>query len=121
MRVAAVQLCSGADRDRNLDVAAGLIARAVGDGASLVVLPEMFNVLGSGAVLRAGAEPLDGPTARWAAAQAADHGVVLVAGTFIDPPSGGPADTDPGGGRNHNTCCVFGPDGSRLAVYRKIH
>jgi deaminated glutathione amidase len=129
MRVAAVQLCSGADKDRNLEVAASLIARAAHDGADLVALPEMFNVLGSGAVLRAGAEPLDGPTSSWASAQAAEHGITLVAGTFIErpaPAAGVDAELDAGdptaeAPRNHNTCCVYGPDGRRLATYRKIH
>lgn len=117
MRVAAVQLCSGADKDRNLEVAAGLIERAAHEGADLVALPEMFNVLGSGAVLRAGAEPLDGPTSQWAAARAAEHGITLVAGTFIERPPAGESGDD----RNRNTCCVYGPDGARLATYRKIH
>lgn len=123
MRVAAVQMCSGSDRDTNLEVAAALVARAAGDGADLVVLPEMFNVLGSGAVLRAGAEPLDGVTSRWASAQAAEHGITLVAGTFVErPEEGSTADGGDGDdGRNHNTCCVYGPDGARLATYRKIH
>lgn len=119
MRAAAVQMCSGADLDTNLELAGRLVREAVIDGADLVVLPEMFNVLGSGAALRAGAEPLDGPTSRWAAAEAARHGITLVAGTFIERPDGedGPADDV----RLANTCCVYGPDGRRLATYRKIH
>ncbi len=117
MRAAAVQMCSGADRDANLEVATGLVARAANRGADLVVLPEMFNVSGSGAVLRAGAEPIDGVTSRWASAQASEHGITLVAGTFIEAPR---SDGSPSG-RNHNTCCVYGPDGHRLATYRKIH
>ena len=124
MRVAAVQMCSGADRDANLEAAAELVARAAGHGADLVVLPEMFNLLGSGTVLRAGAEPLDGITSQWASAQAAEHGITLVAGTFIERPGSGPAGGDggePGSARNRNTCCVYGPDGRRLATYRKIH
>ena len=124
MRAAAVQMCSGADKDANLARATELVAEAAGRGADLVVLPEMFNVLGSGAVLRAGAEPLDGVTSRWASAQAAEHGITLVAGTFIERPADGGGDGDRGGdgaARNHNTCCVYGPDGRRLATYRKIH
>jgi predicted amidohydrolase len=124
MRAAAVQMCSGADRDANLTVAADLVARAADRGADLVVLPEMFNVLGSGKELRAGAEPLDGPTSQWAGALAAEHGITLVAGTFIERPAER-ADDDPTGTaapeRNHNTCCVYAPDGRRLATYRKIH
>ncbi len=59
MRVAAIQLTSTADRVRNLEMAEKLVAAAAGDAARLIVLPEMFNVLGDGEVLRAGAEPID--------------------------------------------------------------
>jgi predicted amidohydrolase len=115
MRAAAVQLTSTADKDRNLDTATRLVAEAAAAGAELVVVPEMFNCLGSGAELAAGAEPLDGPTAAWAADQARRHGITLVAGTFIEQAAGG------AGGRNRNTCTVWGPGGDRLAVYRKMH
>ena len=111
MRVGAVQLTSTADKDKNLATAGRLIGDAVVEGAELVVLPEMFNCLGTGAELRAGAEPLDGPTALWLADQAVEHDITLVGGTFVER-------DEP---RNHNTCCVFGPDGERLAAYRKIH
>ena len=115
MRVAAVQLTSTAEKATNLATAAELMAEAVAEGAELIVLPEMFNCLGSGAELRAGAEPLDGPTGEWAAEQARTHGIVLVAGSFIED-GGTAADR-----RNFNTCCVYGADGERIAVYRKIH
>ena len=52
MRVAAIQLTSSADRARNLEMSANLLAAAAGDGARLIVLPEMFNVLGDADVLR---------------------------------------------------------------------
>jgi predicted amidohydrolase len=114
VRVAAVQLTSIEDKDANLGAASRLVAAAASEGAELVVLPEMFNCLGSGAALRAGAEPLDGPTSAWASSTALEHGIHLVAGSFIERPASGD-------GRNHNTSCVYGPDGARLAVYRKIH
>lgn len=113
MRVAAIQLTSTADRSRNLEMAGNLIARAAGDGARLIVLPEMFNILGDADVLRAGAEPLDGPSLRWAAEQARHHGVWLVAGSIME--------RVPGQERIFNTSCLFDPDGERRAIYRKIH
>jgi deaminated glutathione amidase len=114
MRAAAVQLTSTADKAANLDTAGRLVADAADAGAGLVVLPEMFNCLGTGAELAAGAEPLDGPTARWAAETARRHGITLVAGTFVER---GGAGED----RRRNTCTVWGPDGARRAVYRKVH
>jgi deaminated glutathione amidase len=113
MRVAAVQLTSTADRSRNLEIAGKLIAAAAGEGARLIVLPEMFNVLGDADVLRAGAEPLDGPSLRWAGEQARQHGVWLVAGSIMERVSGQE--------RIFNTSCLFDPDGERRAIYRKIH
>jgi predicted amidohydrolase len=117
MRAAAVQLTSTADKDRNLGLAGRLVDQAAGVGAQLVVLPEMFNCLGTGAELAAGAEPLDGPTAAWASALAQRHGITLVAGTFVESPE----QSEGADGRRRNTCTVWGPDGERLAVYRKIH
>jgi predicted amidohydrolase len=113
MRVAAIQLTSAADRARNLDMATKLIAGAAGDGSRLIVLPEMFNVLGEAEVLRAGAEPLDGPSLRWAAEQALRHRVWLVAGSIMERMAGQE--------RILNTSCLFDPAGGRRATYRKIH
>ena len=113
MRVAAIQLTSTADRERNLDQAEKLIAAAAADGARLTVLPEMFNVLGEAEVLRAGAESLEGPTLRWAAERARHHGIWLVAGSIMEQCAGE--------SRLFNTSCLFDPQGQRRAVYRKIH
>jgi len=113
MRVAAIQLTSTADRSRNLEIAAKLVAGAAGDGARLIVLPEMFNVLGDAEVLRAGAEALDGPSLRWAGEQARHHRVWLVAGSIMERV----AEQE----RIFNTSCLFDPEGRRRATYRKIH
>lgn len=112
MRVAAVQLTASADPPANRDRAGALVAEAAAAGAGLVVLPEMFACTGSRAELRAGAEPYDGPTSAWAASTAAELGITLVAGSFIEVD---------GEGRFHNTSCVYGPDGARLSTYRKVH
>jgi len=110
--VAAVQLCSGPDRERNLATAAHLIAEAAGRGARLVVLPEMVNVLGTGQQLRDGAEPADGRTASWAADQARHHGIWLVAGSFIEQRSDG---------TRRNTSLLVAPWGEPVASYQKVH
>jgi predicted amidohydrolase len=64
-------------------------------------------------VLRDGAEPLDGPTLRWAADLARGLKVWLVAGSVIERIAGRE--------RCHNTSCLLDPDGQIRAVYRKVH
>jgi len=113
MRAAAVQLNSTDNRDRNLDTAERLIRAAVADGAELVVLPEKFNLLGASEDMVAGAEPLDGPTLRWAADLARELGLWLVAGSIVERIEGEE--------KLRNTSALLGPDGTRHAVYRKIH
>src|SRR5919107_1045707 len=80
MRAAAVQLNSTDDKDRNMATADRLVRDAAADGADLIVLPEKFNVLGEHDDYVAGAEPLDGPTIRWARDTAAELRVDVVAG-----------------------------------------
>jgi predicted amidohydrolase len=117
MRVGAIQTTAGPDPEANLDRAAALVSRAAGDGAALVVLPEYFSVAGSPTFLRHHAEPLDGPTARWGSALAAEHRIHVVAGSFPERP----AEETGTGDRLFNTSCLFGPDGVLVAVYRKLH
>jgi predicted amidohydrolase len=113
MRAAAVQLTSTPDRDRNLETADRLTRAAAAAGASLVVLPEKWSVLGAPADVAAGAEPFDGPALSWARATARELGVDLVAGSI--------AERVEGAERGRNTSVHVGPDGEVQAVYRKIH
>ena len=113
MRVAAVQLNSNGDKDRNLAAAERLVREAAGDGAELVALPEKWNLLAGGAELAAGAEPLDGPSLAAARAWARDLGIHLLAGSI--PERGAE------GEKVANTSVLIGPDGADLATYRKIH
>ncbi len=112
MRVAAIEMTSGADREANLAKAAALVRSAVDDGAGLVVLPEFFATLGPNAVLAAAAEsPVDGPTVMWASALASATGAWLVAGSIVEQ----------AGPRCHNTSLLVRPTGEVEAAYRKIH
>ncbi len=68
----------------NLLKAERFIARCAGDGAQLVVLPEMFNVgFHLGESLMMVAEPLDGRTVHWLQEQAAAHNVYIT-GSFYE-------------------------------------
>jgi predicted amidohydrolase len=113
MRVAAIQLTSTPDKERNLATAGSLINRAAGAGAELIALPELFNCWGSARELREAAEPLDGPTITWARTLAAELGVWLLAGSITERIEG--AD------KHANTSCLVAPDGEIVATYRKIH
>jgi predicted amidohydrolase len=113
MRAAAVQLNSTADKARNLETAERLVRAAAGDGATLVVLPEKWNLLGEAATLLEGAEPLDGPTLGAASSWARQLGIHLVAGSI--------AERAEGHEKVFNTSALIGPDGEVEARYRKIH
>jgi predicted amidohydrolase len=114
MRVAAVQLSSTPDRDRNLEAADRLTRAAVAQGAELVVLPEKWPVLGTPEQTAAGAEPLaDGAAMTWARATARELGIDLLAGSI--------AERVEGAERGANTSVHVGPDGEDRARYRKIH
>jgi deaminated glutathione amidase len=113
MRAGAIQLNATDDVDRNLETADRLVRQAVGLGAELVVLPEVWTVIGTREQLRAGAQTLDGPAMEWARRIAVELGIDLVAGSFYEQ-------TDDGE-RGANTSAHISPDGELSAVYRKIH
>ena len=113
MRVAAVQLQSTEDMDRNLADADRLTRAAAEDGAELVVLPERLDIRGSAADYAALAEPLDGRPVSWARDTARELGIDIVAGSV--------AERRDGHERVANTSVHAGPDGELKAVYRKIH
>jgi deaminated glutathione amidase len=113
MRAAAIQLNSTDEYDRNLQVAERLVRGAAAEGAELVVLPEKWTVLGSPEAIRSTAEPLDGPALTAAAGWARELGIHLVAGSVPE--------IVPEQEKLANTSVLFGPDGERHAVYRKIH
>jgi len=113
MRVAAVQLNSNGDKDRNLATAERLVRAAAAAGAEFVALPEKWNLLAGGEELVAGAEPLDGPSLGAARGWARELGIHLLAGSISE--RGGE------GEKASNTSVLIDPDGEDRAVYRKIH
>jgi len=113
VRVAAVQLTTGADVERNIEVAGALVARAAEAGARLVALPEKWHYMHDAEHMPRGAEPLDGPTVQAARGWARTWGVVVLAGSIVERVEGQ--------ARSCNTSLLIQPDGSVTAVYRKLH
>jgi predicted amidohydrolase len=113
MRAAAIQMNSTGDRPRNRAIAERLVRAAASDGATLVVLPEKWNVLGTLEQLAAGAEPLDGPSTSWARELARELTIDLIAGSIVEQRAGY--------AKHFNTSVHIGPDGELRGVYRKLH
>lgn len=113
MRVAAIQLNSTDEKERNLAAAERLVREAAAAGAEFVALPEKWNLLAGGEELADGAEPLDGPSLSAARSWASEHGIHLLAGSV--------SERGEEGQKASNTSVLIGPDGEDLAIYRKIH
>ena len=113
--VAAVQMVSGGDVAANLAQAGTLAAEAARAGASLVLLPEYFGILGARATdkVRLAERDGDGPQQAFLARTARELGVVLIGGSVPI------ATADPS--RVRSACLAYGPGGERLARYDKIH
>jgi deaminated glutathione amidase len=112
LRASCVQFAARPDKRENIRAMAPLVARAAGDGADLVLLPEKWNAWADGAALRALAEPLDGgETVEAMAGWARDLGVSLIGGSI--------AILD--GDRVGNVSIAFDREGRQVAAYTKIH
>jgi deaminated glutathione amidase len=114
---AVVQMTSTADVERNLAAAERLVEEAAARGARFVSLPENFAYLRSEGEPVPEAQALDGtPASPWVArlaAQARRLEITLLLGSLPEKVEGE--------ARIHNTSVLLGPDGQRLALYRKIH
>jgi predicted amidohydrolase len=113
VKAAAIQLNSSADVEANIAAADGHVRAAAGDGATLIVLPEKWTVIGGSEDLRAGAQGLDGSAIAWARETARELKIDLVAGSI--------AERVEGREKLSNASVHVGPDGEIKAVYRKLH
>lgn len=113
--VAALQMVSAPDRERNLAEAGRLIADAAASGARLVLLPEYFCFMGHQDTdkLALAEAYRDGPIQRFLAERAKAHGIWVIGGTL---PLKAPEPS-----RVLNTTLVFDPQGREAARYDKIH
>ena len=114
LRTAVVQMRSTADRAANLDRASAWVTDAAARGARLVCLPENFAWLDrEGHKIDVAEQEDGGPAVDLTRNLAARLGIYVAAGS-IALRTGKP-------GRTTNSQLVWGPDGSLLARYDKIH
>ncbi|HEY2868092.1 MAG TPA: carbon-nitrogen hydrolase family protein, partial [Gaiellales bacterium] len=113
MRAACIQFQARAEKARNLEDMAPLVAQAADLGADVVLLPEKWNAWLDGPGLRDQAERLDaGPTVEVMSDWARTHRVNLIGGSIAILGDGD---------RVGNVSIVYDRDGSRIAAYTKIH
>jgi nitrilase len=115
MLIAALQMVSTPSVERNLETARRLMEEAARAGAKLVALPEYFCLMGQSDrdKLTIAETPGEGPIQSMLASAARELGLYVIGGTL-------PlrcADAE----RVLNACCVFGPDGTLVVRYDKIH
>lgn len=111
LRVAAVQMTSGADAAINLAQATTLVHQAITQGAHYIQLPEYAAFHGPPRHYREGAQRLNGPFVQAMADLATASGVTIHIGSLLET-------TD--GSSFANTSVVLGPHGTS-ATYRKMH
>ncbi|NDC01141.1 MAG: acyltransferase, partial [Verrucomicrobia bacterium] len=113
--VALIQMAMSPDPKKNLPAAIDRIRAAAKQGAKLICLPELFRSLyfcqREDYQCFELAEPIPGPTTELLAKTAKQLRITLVSSHFEQRT----------GGLYHNTAVVFGPDGSILGTYRKMH
>ncbi|KAI0386845.1 carbon-nitrogen hydrolase [Hypomontagnella monticulosa] len=123
LKLACVQLASGADKTANLKHAREKVLEAASGGAKFVVLPECFNSPYGCDYFPSYAETLlpgppsesQSPSYHALSAMAKEADVYLVGGSIPE------ADPDPASKKYYNTSLIFGPDGSLLGAHRKVH
>lgn len=114
LKVAAIQMCSGTDVERNVERMRTLVAEAVGHGAHYVQTPEMTGALQRNReALMASLKPeAHDPVYRAASELAAVHGIFLHIGSTA---------IALGDGKVANRAFLFAPNGSLITSYDKIH
>ncbi|MBI5879322.1 MAG: carbon-nitrogen hydrolase family protein [Chloroflexi bacterium] len=114
MKVAAVQMLADESVERNLNAADALIDEAAAKGAQVVALPETWPCISAdNATVVANAQSLDGPIVQRLEAAARRNHIYLHGGSINE--------RIPNSDKTYNTTVLLGPDGERIATYRKIH
>ncbi|KAG5537947.1 hypothetical protein RHGRI_025142 [Rhododendron griersonianum] len=114
-KIGLCQLTITSNKNDNVAHARKLIEAAAKQGASLVMLPEMWNCPYSTDYFEEFAEDFDdkdgSPSFAMLSEVALGNGITIVGGSMPERRKN----------QLHNTCCVFGPDGNLKAKHSKMH
>ncbi|KAJ1326527.1 omega-amidase [Microdochium nivale] len=139
VRLACIQLASGADKAANLAHARDKVLEAsrAPHSADIVVLPECFNSPYGCDYFPSYAETLlpspptreQSPSFHALSEMAREAGVYLIGGSIPELGPSAPSSSSPSSGQGdgdgkqkyYNTSLTFSPDGSLLATHRKVH
>ena len=111
IKLAVCQLRTELDQGETMAKAELMLRQAAGNGADIVVLPEMFNCPYSKEYFKKYAALGHEQTVEAMSAWAAELGVILVGGSIPETE----------GGRIYNSCFVFDRQGRQIARHRKLH
>ena len=100
---------NSASPEQNLGHFARLIAKAAGQRADIVCLPEGITMVGMGRTYVDVAEPIPGPSTRVLGRLAKKHHLYIVAGLY-----------ERSGAVVYNTSVLMGRDGTLVGKYRKV-
>lgn len=111
IKIALIQMPTVEDVAANLETAREKVKYAAGQGADIVVLPEMFCCLYQSASFLKNKEPQGGRIWQALCRMAADNRVYLVGGSLPEQD----------GDKIYNTSFIFAPDGVQIGKHRKVH
>ncbi|XP_030657780.1 omega-amidase NIT2 isoform X2 [Nomascus leucogenys] len=110
-RLALIQLQISSIKSDNVIRACSFIREAATQGAKIISLPECFNSPYGTKYFPEYAEKIPGESTQKLSEVAKECSIYLIGGSIPEEDAG----------KLYNTCAVFGPDGTLLAKYRKIH
>lgn len=111
IKIALIQMPTVEEVAANLETAREKVKYAAGQGANIVVLPEMFCCLYQSASFLKNKEPQGGRIWQALCRMAADNRVYLVGGSMPEQD----------GDKIYNTSFIFAPDGVQIGKHRKVH
>ncbi len=115
LRIASIQMCSSNQFERNLETVSRLVKSAVREGASWVILPEMFAIFSEHSSEKIALQALfgQGIIQTFLRELALSNNIYLISGTIPIQSS----DLN----RPYSSCLVYNPKGVCIARYDKIH